>query len=125
MAPSRPRKGVVLNSQQSGSGRPDQNPGARAGAVVLALVIGVFKVIALRNLLHDGRVFIYVILGLGAIRSLYRGRPLTTALMIAVIIPVAIRPHPLLAAIGTGAVAFLALGIFCYLLGALLNLFEK
>ena len=83
----------------------------RAGSLLIALVIVAFKVEALGHVLHDGATDVFVIFGVTAVGALLRGRPLTCSAAIAVIVAVALRPHPWLAGVAVGALVFVALAM--------------
>jgi hypothetical protein len=96
--------------------RSERNPLARAGALLFGLVLIVVKLLAVRSLLHDGRVALIVLFGIGALIALRRGRPLGLAFSLGLVVGAAVSgPIGVRIAIGAGGVV--AFTLLAYLIG--------
>jgi hypothetical protein len=111
--------GTGTPSGAAKSSRSESNPLVRAGALALGLVLIVVKLLALHRLLHDGRVALIVIFGIGALAAFRRGRPLSLAITLGVIVGAAVS-GPIGERIAIGAGGVVAFSVLAYLIGVVL-----
>ncbi len=93
--------------------KPDSNPLTRIGGVIVGLVVLALKVEAIGHLFHDGRVYVFVVCGIGVVAALRRGRPLALVGLASVIVADALHPHPFWGTVAYAAGTWVVLALIC------------
>ena len=94
--------------------------GARWPWVIVAIVASAVKAVGWATLLHHRATFI-VVLAVGLGSSLLRIRLVLTAALLAVLLPVALAPHPVLLGVGFGLAVFVVLMVVFFAIATALR----
>jgi hypothetical protein len=96
----------------------------RVGSVIVGLLIIAAKTFLFRWLLDHGRIGISVVVGLGALHALRRGRPLHASVSLGIVVAVA-TAHSFGAGVLIAIGAMAALTLLSFVTGWVLNQFER
>jgi hypothetical protein len=98
--------------------------GVRIGSVIVGLVIIAAKTFLLRWLLDHGRIGVSVVVGLGALHALRRGRPLRASVSLGIVVAVA-TAHSFGAGVLIAIGAIATLIALSFVTGWVLNQFDR
>jgi len=96
----------------------------RVGSVIVGLVIIAAKTFVLRWLLDHGRIGIGVVVGLGALHALRRGRPLHASVSLGIVVAVA-TAHSFGAGVLIAIASIATLVAVSFVIGFVLNQLER